>query len=200
MNATPNEAEFIKLLSQGNREAFKQLYTTYLNNLYKYIYSICYSKEISEEIVHELFLKIWENHQNLEHITAIKPYLYRAAKNLLLNHVQRMKAETRMIDIMELRAQNFNQLTDDKLIYNEYYRIAQKAISLLPEKRKQIFKLRLDDGLSLDEIALSLQISKSVVKKQLYSGISFVRKYLGKHGEIIILVLTGYEVILKNIF
>jgi RNA polymerase sigma-70 factor (ECF subfamily) len=67
--------------------------------------------------------------------------------------------------------------------------MAQHAIDLLPEKRKQIFKLRLNDDLTLDEIALKLHISKSVVKKQLYAGVSFVRKYLYKHGEIIAVFL-----------
>jgi len=191
MNSTLSEAELTKLISQGDRHAFTQLYSTYLNNLYRYIYSICYNKEISEEIVHELFLKVWENRQKLEYINSIKPYLYRAAKNMLLNHVQRLKVETQMMDVMELRAQQSTQGTDDELIYKEYYRIAQKAISLLPDKRKQIFKLRMDDELSLDEIAVKLNISKSVVKKQLYSGITFVRKYLGKNGEIIIAFITS---------
>jgi len=186
----PNiEAELIQRFSKGDHEAFARIYKLYQNNIYKYIYSICYNKEISEEIVHDLFIKIWENRAELEQVSHIKSYLYRSAKNLLLNHIQRVKTETRIMDIMELRARNTEGVTDDELIYNEYYRIAQHAIDLLPDKRKQIFKLRLDEDLSLDEIAEKLNISKSVVKKQLYAGINFVRKYLGKHGDLLILVL-----------
>jgi RNA polymerase sigma-70 factor (family 1) len=183
-----NETELISLVANGDRGAFTRLYTTYLNNIYKYIFSICYSKEVSEEIVQQLFVKIWENRANLTGVIAIKPYLYRSAKNLLLNHIKKEQVETRVLDVVELNTQHETNNTYNELVYGEYYQLAQNAINLLPEKRRQIFKLRLNDDLSLDEIALKLSISKSVVKKQLYTGMDFVRKYLFKHGEIIVLL------------
>jgi RNA polymerase sigma-70 factor (family 1) len=184
-----NEAELLKLISNGDQDAFAVVYTTYLNNIYRYVYSICYTKETSEEIVQELFIKVWENRGNLVNVTSLKPYLYRSAKNLLLNHINRSKIELKVFDLIELyKREEVNATTDSDLVYNDYYRIAQDAINLLPEKRRQIFRLRLNDDLSLDEIALRLSISKGVVKKQLYNGISFVRRYLNKH-EIIMLII-----------
>lgn len=183
------ESQLIKLISEGDREAFACLYKTYLNNIYKFVYSICHSKETSEDIVQQLFVSVWENRCNLEHVTAIKPYLYRAAKNLLLNHIKKLQVESKALDVVELNAPNGADTTYNNLAYGEYYQLAQNAIELLPEKRKQIFKLRLHDDLSLDEIALKLSISKSVVKKQLYTGMNFVRKYLYKHGEITVLLV-----------
>jgi len=200
-----SEAELLNLISNGDQEAFAIIYTTYLNNIYRYIFSICYTKETSEEIVQELFIKVWENREDLIHVTSLKPYLYKCAKNLLLNHVNRSKIKSKVFDVIELGKQKeVNATTDSALVYNDYYKIAQRAIDLLPEKRKQIFRLRLNDELSLDEIASKLSISKGVVKKQLYHGISFVRRYLHKH-EIIMLgiCLQGFHQhlrSLKNIF
>ncbi|MDB5150017.1 MAG: hypothetical protein JWQ57_4037 [Mucilaginibacter sp.] len=185
-----NEKDLLNLIADGDRQAFTLFYTTYLNNVYRYIYNICTVRETSEEIVQDLFLKVWENRANLPYITSLKPYLYRSAKNLLLDHIRKSRVESKVLDFMELNAVSGENYTDNDLVYNEYNRIAQCAIELLPEKRKQIFKLRLNENLSLDEIAIKLSISKSVVKKQLYSGISFVRNYLFKHGEIIVLLFV----------
>lgn len=184
-----NDPELINRIANGDREAFAQFYTAYLKNIYKYIYSICYVKETSEEIVQELFLKVWENRENLVNVRSVKAYLYQSAKHLLFDYIRRLQVESKALDIIELNALIGENYTDNHFIYSEYYQMAQQAIDLLPEKRKQIFKLRLNDELTLDEIALKLHISKSVVKKQLYAGVSFVRKYLYKHGEIVMVLL-----------
>lgn len=191
------ESELVNRISQGDRDAFAQLYRLYLNNLYRYIYSLCYVKETSEEIVQDVFFNIWKNRENLVNIISIKAYLYRSAKNQLFNQIQRSKVETRALEQIISKSSPVENYTDNLLIYGEYYQIAQNAIDLLPEKRKQIFKLRLNDNLSLDEIASKLSISKSVVKKQLYSGINFVRDYLYKHGELYSLLLSFF-IFLKN--
>lgn len=73
---------------------------------------------------------------------------------------------------------------DTKIIYEQYYQIAQEAIRLLPRKRKLVVELRACDELSLDEIAETLSISKTVVKKQLYAGLAFVREYFRKNAEL----------------
>jgi RNA polymerase sigma-70 factor (family 1) len=186
-----NESDLIQLISKGDQEAFSLFYKTYLNNLSGYVFTICNDKETSEEIVQDLFLKIWENRSQLPYITAVKSYLYRSAKNLLLDRIRRSRAESKVLDVIEMDNRGRESNSEHDLIYKEYYTMAQHAIELLPEKRKEIFKLRLDDGLSLDEIACKLCISKSVVKKQLYSGISFVRKYLYQHGQIIAMLLIS---------
>jgi len=185
-----NDSELSLLISKGDRTAFTQLYNKYLHNILRFISSICYSQQLSEEIVQELFLKLWLNRENLAGVTAIKPYLYQSAKNLLLNHLKKIQTENKVIHLMELNRGKLSSILEDEIAYNEYHMMAQTAIDLLPVKRKEIFKLRLNEDLSLDEISAKLCISKSVVKKQLYSGISFVRSYLMKHGEISIWLIA----------
>ncbi|NVM67290.1 RNA polymerase sigma-70 factor (ECF subfamily) [Mucilaginibacter sp. SG538B] len=182
----------LALIARGDRHAFAVLYRRYLNNLYRYVYSICYNKEEAEEIVQELFVKLWENRASLEQVISFKAYAFRAAKNLLLNHIRKARTESSAIDQLQQAPTAYTEnLAEGKLFYSEHYRMAQHAIELLPDKRKQIFRMRLTDELSLDEIAEKLSISKSVVKKQLYLGIAFVRKYLLDHGQIVILFIIN---------
>jgi RNA polymerase sigma-70 factor (family 1) len=177
-------------ISTGDRAAFTLLYSRYIGNLTRFISSICFSKEISEEIVQDLFLKIWLDRENITAIGSIKPYLYKAAKNRLLNHLKKKQTEIKVLDTIGMAKASEGYGVEEELTYAEYYHIAQTAIDRLPVKRKEIFKLRHEQDLSLDEISQKLHISKSVVKKQLYTGIHFVKTYLSKYGEINILLVV----------
>ncbi|PSL43920.1 RNA polymerase sigma-70 factor (ECF subfamily) [Chitinophaga niastensis] len=179
-----DERELIQRISTGDRQAFTMLYTQYLDGLYQYIYLFTRSRGASEEIIQDTFVKIWERRESLEEIQSFKAYLYRAAKNLLLDEIRRNQVATKVLGILKQDTEESPENADDKIIFSQYYQIAQEAINLLPEKRKLIVELRTRDHLTLDEIAEKLSISKSVVKKQLYAGMSFVRKYLYKYGEL----------------
>ncbi|MEO6522876.1 MAG: sigma-70 family RNA polymerase sigma factor [Mucilaginibacter sp.] len=184
-----DENDLIKRVSGGDRVAFTELYTRYLDNLYRYVYLICKSKEVSEEIVQNIFVKIWIQREGLESIHSFKSYIYRSAKNALLDHLKKIKVEEKALAIVQYSTDDSYNDADNRIIYKEYYQLTQKAISLLPEKRKQIVELRTQDDLSLDEISAKLCISKSVVKKQLYTGMDFIRKYLSKYAELAKLIL-----------
>jgi len=79
---------------------------------------------------------------------------------------------------------------DDELCYEEYQSVAGLALDRLTEKRRYIFELRTKEGLSLDEIADKLKISKSVVKKQYYAASSSIMEYLRNRGEMTISIVA----------
>jgi RNA polymerase sigma-70 factor (ECF subfamily) len=161
---------------------------------------ICKSKELTEEIVQCVFIKIWERRESLENITSFRFYLYRSAKNLLLDHIRRNKAEAKILAMVQPESEESQERSDDHINLKDYHLIAQEAINLLPEKRRQIVELRTKYDLSLDEIAIKLSISKGTVKKQLYSGMDFVRKYIHNHSELTIaLFLMGFWSLLYSV-
>ena len=73
---------------------------------------------------------------------------------------------------------------EENLVTRQYERLTQEAVNRLPPGRQQIFRLSVEKGLSHDEIATQLDISKSVVKKQLYAAFDSVRAYLTEYGEL----------------
>ncbi|MET3114797.1 RNA polymerase sigma-70 factor (family 1) [Pedobacter sp. CG_S7] len=179
-----DEKELITRIINSDRKAFSLLYSHHLNNLYRYIYLFTKSRETSEEIVQNVFIKIWEHRENLKNINSFKAYIYRCAKNQLLDKIRRNQAETKMFFSIKPDTEESEEKSDNNIIYSQYYQIVQDAIKLLPEKRKRIVELRTQEDLTLDEIAEKLSISKFVVKKQLYAGLHFVREYLQKYGEL----------------
>jgi len=189
-----SDIDLVRLISTGDRSAFAVLYKKYLNNLYNYIFSICFDKETTEEILQGLFVKLWEDRENIVFVKEIKPYLYKSAKNRLLNHLHKKRTEFRIMEELVGKTTPYDRKTEDSITYSEYYLLAMNAIEMLPKKRKQIFLLRMDHDLSLDDIASHLHISKSVVKKQLYSGINFVKKYLHENADIILTLLLMMKI------
>jgi len=73
---------------------------------------------------------------------------------------------------------------ENELLFKQYYGMALAAMEKLPPGRRKVLKMSIDEGLTLDEIAAQLGITRSGVKKQLYAATAFVRQYLQEHGEI----------------
>jgi RNA polymerase sigma-70 factor (ECF subfamily) len=179
-----DERVLILRIIEGERTAFTALYSRYINSLYRYVYLFTKSKETSEDIVQNVFIKIWERRALLKNLTCFKAYLYQCAKNLMLDEIRRNQTREKIFLTMKDGTEETVEGLEANIIYGEYYQIAQDAINLLPEKRKLIVEMRTKEDLSLDEIAERLHISKFVVKKQLYSGLHFIKSYLQKHAEL----------------
>ncbi len=190
--ANYEEKVLLALVANGDRKAFAQIYTGSLNNLHRYIFLFTKSKEETEEILQEIFIKIWENRERLSEIDSFKNYLFRVAKNKLLDKVRQMQIRQRVLAEIKRSRVIAESTTSDQCAYREYYKVVQQAIEKLPPKRKLIFRLNIENGLSQDEIAEQLNISKSVVQKQIYSASHFVKKYLLEHGEIAFSVLVAF--------
>ncbi len=168
----------------GDRAAYAQFYQTYLDPLYRYIFLFTKSKDDSEEILQEIFVKIWEQREKLLQVMSAKDYLFRMAKFRILDNVRHLQVRHRVLSEIKRTRVVSQQTTNDQCAYKEYYAIVQMAVEKLPPKRKIIFRLNTENGLSLDEIAGQLKISKPVVKKQLHSATGFVRQYLFEHSKI----------------
>lgn len=184
MTESFNEKSVLKSVSQGDRNAFRILYTYYLHDIFRYLFLYTKNRETCEEIVQNVFLKIWEHRENVVEIASFRYYLYRCAKNLLTDETRKNERRKVAYMVMSEKSEISSEKSDDKLIVDQYSRIALKAITFLPKKRKEIIKLHTLENCSYDEIAIRLSISKSVVKKQVYAGILFIRNYFKKHAEI----------------
>ncbi|MFD2164021.1 RNA polymerase sigma factor [Paradesertivirga mongoliensis] len=192
-----NEEDLLLAVSQGSYTMYSKLYDLYLDEVYRYIFLFTKSEEKTEDIVQNTFLKIWEKRCNLVKVRSFRSYVYKVSKNLLIDELRRNQTETKILSLLKLDSEDSLERSDSKVIYGQYYQIIQDAINLLPEKRKQIVIMRLMEDMSLDEIAATLSISKSVVKKQFYSGIDLIKRHLRFNGELpnavsfITLVLLG---------
>lgn len=164
-------------VKKDNQQALEQLFQKYYFDLCLYAKKYVQSADLAEEVVADVFFKIWQNRKTLQINTSLKSYFFVATKNLSINVVNKAKSEYLKQQITE-NAVNFSHLnTDESLHYNEVKTQIDQIIETLPPQRKIIFKLNRIDGLKYKEIADKLGISVSTVQKQMLEAIKHVSQY-----------------------
>lgn len=194
-----NETVLLAQIALGDADAYCKLYTHYAPVLYRFIYPFAHqSKEETEEVIQEIFLKVWLKRHTLTKIISVKAYLFKMAKNQLLDEFQKQKVRKEKTDQHSWLAEETADVVYDKVVYTEYYAMATKAIADLTPQRKRIFELRTQSEMSIDEIAAHLKISHSAVKKQLYEAVGFVKTYLYKNAGWPMLVILIMKLIRRD--
>jgi RNA polymerase sigma-70 factor (ECF subfamily) len=185
----PDEARLIQLASEGDQQAYGRLYSYYYPQLYTSLVFISQSHEDTQEVIHEVFLKIWKTKETLALVRSFEDYAYTLAKNLLFSQLKRKKINEKLIQFLSDQTV-IGPSPDQQLLFKQYYQTALDAIDRLPAQKRKIFLLRTQEGLTLDEIATEMGISRSAVKKHLYAAIDSVKEYLRQHtGDVLLLVL-----------
>jgi RNA polymerase sigma-70 factor (ECF subfamily) len=190
-----NEKQLLTQVSQGDRQAFQVLYKACYPLIQRYILLFEPSPHILDELTQDVFVRIWEKRDRLAAVESFKNYLFLVTRNVVFNFIRALKVRQKVKELDESSSPPVNDL-EKELLFKQYYEIALEAMNKLPPGRRKVLKMSIDDGLSLDEIATELQISRSGVKKQLYAATAYVRQYLQEHGEItlaLIIFLSLFE-------
>jgi RNA polymerase sigma-70 factor (family 1) len=151
-----------------DQQAYRELYTSLYSYLFGFAKTIVQSRESAEEVVSDVFIKLWERRKELEKIENLKVYLYVATRNIAFNYLDKQKRNsTNSIDDVEAEFTSIDFDPEQLLITADMLALIQKAIDQLPPKCKIIFKLAKEDGLKYREIAEVLSISVKTVENQL---------------------------------
>jgi len=173
-------------LQKGSRTAFREIFNSYQAKLLDYAISIVKTERIGKDIVQETFIRLWTNRRKLDPNQSLSGYLHTIARNLALNHLKRAANDKEIKkkiwqNIQE--SQNRTQ-TSENIIAQESDYLIQEAIERMPPKRKLIFQLSRQKGMTHQEIGLELGISKNTVKNQMVSALKDIRYYLKVHTDI----------------
>ncbi|MBO9728733.1 MAG: RNA polymerase sigma-70 factor [Chitinophaga sp.] len=162
------EALLYRIQFHDDQQAFKALYQQQVFPLYQFAFAFLKQRQPAEEIVNDVFVKLWEKRQQLDKIHEIKVYLYVAVKNAALNYLRKATIFTET-DLDSLHVQHFRLEADTAqlLLTHELQQAIAAAIQQLPPKCKLIFKLVKQDELSYKEVAGILGISPKTVDAQL---------------------------------
>ncbi|KAA2244452.1 sigma-70 family RNA polymerase sigma factor [Chitinophaga agrisoli] len=172
------EQELLLIASTGDREAFATLYTAYFPRLYRYVYFTMRSRADAEEIIQDIFLKVWERKETLAAIRSFEDYLFIMVRHRLFDQAKQQATRQRA-ELYSSDAQpEAGNSVEGEVIYKEYHKAALEAITRLPKRRQLIFFMRTQQSMSLNEIAAAVRISRSAVKKHLYASIHFIKQQL----------------------
>lgn len=157
----------IAQLRNGNKDAFKLLFEKYGVRLYQFSLKYLREKEDAEDLLNEVFLKIWENRQSLKTNTSFQSYLFTITYNNIRQRFLKKSREEKYIQIFAEENLVDSSKGEDQVDYMQIVQKINKVIDLLPARRKEIFNLSYKAELKNHEIADKLGLSEQFVKNQL---------------------------------
>ena len=168
----------LKKIQGDDEKAFDQLFTKYYPGLIRYCKShLPYPSDEAEDILLEVFFKIWQNRKSLLIHTSLVSFLYISVKNRIHDHYRRknLSIYESAVDIAA-EAEPYYLLPDQQLTFKELSAEIDKLIGRLPERTKLVFCMNRYDNLTYENIALLLDISVNSVKTHMYRAIKFLKE------------------------
>jgi RNA polymerase sigma-70 factor (ECF subfamily) len=189
MDRMPSEEEVLLRMKQGDESAFTTIYRHYHSSLYIYLLRFCKIPSLAEDLVHDVFLKVWEIRDRINPELSFTGYLYRIARNHVIKTIEKLATDQVM------RQQLLNQLDEpvaahpEQLVRaKEYDRLFREALEQMPPQRLKVFKLCRQEGKSYEEAAEILGVSRNAIKKHMVLSMRFIYNYVHRYGDILMAV------------
>lgn len=166
-----------RLAVYDDESAYKELFLVYYKPLQQFAFSFIKSQELAEEIVSDVFLKIWEKRAELEAIGNLKVYLYVSIKNTALKYLLKQKRQVAIsLDELDIELESFHWTPEELILTAEMMKKIEEAINDLPPRCKIIFKLIKEDQLRYKEVAEILNVSVKTIDSQLAIALKKISK------------------------
>lgn len=187
-NSSLDQKKLLLELSQGSELAFTKLYNQYKNIVYATALKITKSKTLAEEVVQDVFLKIWQNHENLAEIANFENYLFIISRNHIFDMIKKIARETNLVSDINYK-NTVSDDTDNAIKDDQYNIILNQIIEQLPPQQQKIYKMAKWDGLSHQKIGENLGISTETVKKHMAQALKFVRFKISPYMNLFMSIL-----------
>lgn len=172
-----DEELLVEELTQGSQKAFQVLFMRYYPKIRGFVYGLVKSEQDADDIAQEVFSKVWGNRNKFVEVKNFGAYLFILSKNTTFNFL-----EAQQIRIERLREKPFEEETNDSpdedLIAKDLQLLIDMVVESMPPQRKLIYQLSREAGLSNQEIAEKLQLSKKTVENHLNLALKELRKIL----------------------
>ena len=170
--------DLIGRLKKDDKEAFNLLFYMYADKLFKFSLTFFNDEAEAEEIVQEVFLKIWIKRHAIKDPFSFNAYIYTIAKNMIFNNLKKNVYKRKYESYQYNTKQRHENSTENEVIYEETKQRIEVALNKLPKKRKEIFLMSRRDGLKNREIAEKLDISIKTVESHMSLTLKYMRDIL----------------------
>lgn len=185
-----HERECFLRMADGDEIAFGEIFYHYGPRILPFVKKMVRSVEVAEEIIQDVFVSLWRNRQNLAGIDNYTSYIFTIATNRTFNHLKQKARESRVRQELLVSREGFTNNTKETIDFNESRERINDLVSQLSPQKKLIFQLTRDEGLSHEEIARHLDISKNTVKNHLVETLRFLRTHLESSQEVTSLLIV----------
>jgi len=190
-NLPYNEDDLLVQVTQGNEHAFRQLYDRYRNKIYSLGMHLTRSEILSEEIVQDVFMKVWEKRDQLREINYLNAWLRTVARNACSNYLRNLAMEKLVMKRYAVQHNSETPSPENDVAAKEYEQIIEAAIRQLPPQQKKVYLLSRQDSKKQEEIANELNISIYTVKEYMKLAQRSIRQYLEDKLDIAVLLAVA---------
>lgn len=187
-NKEVNELTLIERISNDDQNSLEILFKEYYYSLCGFAKIFVKRGDIAEEIVADVFFRIWQNRKDLQIKSSLKAYLYTAIKNSSISYLNKRDFSFEELAIDFDIKNNYSHKRQSTIEYRELVQEINKIIDELPPQRKIIFKLSRINGLKYKEIADRMNISVNTVQKQMVEASKFISKYKSQFTMLVFLI------------
>ena len=192
------EKKLLALISKGDQKAFQSIFTSYYEQLFNYILSIVKSKQVAEELVMDVFLKIWLGKEIIPRIEKFNAFIFRVAHNKSIDFLRSVARDPKFQDLLWEQIQLSNNTPADSIMMvREYEAKLREAVSLLSPQKKKIYQMSRDENMTHDDIAVQLNLSRHTINNHIVEAQRFIRTYLTKNCDMAFLLAVFLSISIK---
>ena len=182
-----NEREILMEVAAGDPSAFTRLFRKYSKLLYSFLYEHIDSPELADDLVQDIFTKIWLTREALTEVRSFHSYLYTIARNHVFNHIKKLIRERERQKIWaDSNADSFGM--EEKNLWENRLDIIEQAVGNLPAQQQKVWVMSRHKKMKYQQIADELQLSVETVKKYLGYAKESIVKYVTTHGDLVTLL------------
>ncbi|SDW03866.1 RNA polymerase sigma-70 factor, ECF subfamily [Hydrobacter penzbergensis] len=178
-----DEEALLQAVANGDEQAFARLFTRYYHFLGRHVFRLTRSMEMAEEIVQDVFLKIWMSREALEGVNHFRSYLYVISKNHALNALKKKAREQVKQKVYQGDMNNAATVSATDEVEGLYYSLIDQAIERLPAQQQRVYVLSRRQQKKYEEIAAEMGISRETVKKYLQLATVAISHYVRSHMD-----------------
>lgn len=174
------DAKQVAKLKKGSEKAFSKLFRKYAKKIYNTSRKLNLLHEEAEELVQEVFLKIWQYRTSLDENRSFNAYLLTITKSLI---IKKSKKRVRQLAYEKYAITHFSGIsnqTEDHVIFSDLETLSKSCVEKLPNQQKQIYMMKMYDNLTIEEIAKTLNLSKRTAENHFYRACKNLRIHLAK--------------------
>lgn len=166
---------------RGNSEAYRELFHLFYQPLFLFLSKMGMDSFITEEIIHDTFLKLWNKSADFSEMSGLRSFLYVSCKNAALNVLDKKRRLREKEEGYSLVQDWVEMPVTQQIVYSETIQAIHAAIQRLPDQCQKVMRGLFVDGMTAQEVAIALRISDSTVYNQKMRGVKLLRDILDKN-------------------
>jgi len=193
--ARETDRVLLEQIRAGNEHAFAALYERYAGRLYGNLIKLVKDRNVAQELLQDVFLKLWEKRKSIQVESSFAAYLFSITKHMALNFSRRVVLDARVVSVLAAGTPSGYSHIEEGVVAKELELLYDNAVNALPPKRRTVYLLCKHEGKSYEEVSRELGISTSTINDHMVKALRFIEQRLRYSGAVGIMLIASLTAI-----